>query len=46
MKNRMILAMAVAACGVVILVAQLLVAQQGPAGPYTQDQAAAGRAIY
>ena len=41
MKFRMILAMAAAACGVV-----LLFAQQRPAGPYTQDQAAAGRAIY
>src|ERR1700686_366869 len=41
MKIRIILAMVVAACGVVILVAQ-----QGPAGPYTQEQAAAGRAIY
>ena len=30
----------------VILVAQLLLAQQRPAGPYTQEQAAAGRAIY
>ena len=45
MKVRMILAMA-AACGVVILFAQLLLSQQRPAGPYTQDQAAAGRAIY
>ena len=41
MKTQMILAMAAAACGVVILVAQ-----QRPAGPYTQDQAAAGHAIY
>jgi alcohol dehydrogenase (cytochrome c) len=40
MKIRMILA-AAAACGVAIIVAQ-----QGPAGPYTQGQAAAGRAIY
>ena len=40
MKIRMILAM-VAGCGVVILFAQ-----QRPAGPYTQDQAAAGRTIY
>src|ERR1700756_4673125 len=46
MKNRMILAVAAAGCGVVILIAQLLVAQQRPAGPYTQDQAAAGRTIY
>src|SRR5579864_8477367 len=45
MKIRMLLAMA-AACGVAILVAQLLLSQQIPAGPYTQDQAAAGRAIY
>jgi alcohol dehydrogenase (cytochrome c) len=45
MKVRTILAMA-AACGVVILLAQLLFAQQRPAGPYTQDQAAAGRTIY
>ena len=37
----MILAIAAAACGVVILFAQ-----QRPAGPYTQDQAAAGRAAY
>src|ERR1700722_19249760 len=43
-KIRMILAMA--ACGVVIPFAQLLLSQQGPAGPYTQDQAAAGRTIY
>ena len=35
MKIRMILAMAAAACGVVILFAQ-----QRPAGPYTQNQAA------
>src|SRR6266566_1158486 len=41
MKIRMIPTMAAAACGVAILVAQ-----QRPAGPYTQDQAAAGRAIY
>ena len=41
MKIRMILAMAAAVCGVVILFAQ-----QRPAGPYTQEQAAAGRAIY
>ena len=46
MKIRMILALAAVACGLAILVAQLLVAQQGPAGPYTQDQAAAGRATY
>src|SRR5579872_4487985 len=41
MKIRMILAMATAACGVMIMVAQ-----QRPVGPYTQEQAAAGRAIY
>ena len=41
MKIRVILASAAAACGVVILFAQ-----QPSAGPYTQDQAAAGRAIY
>src|SRR5215831_2706987 len=42
MKIRMILAIAAtAACGVAILFAQ-----QRPAGSYTQDQAAAGRAIY
>src|SRR5437868_5917960 len=41
MKIRMILAMVAAACGVVILFAQ-----QRPAGPYTQEQATAGRAIY
>src|SRR6478735_1697565 len=41
MKARLILAVAATACGVVILVAQ-----QRPAGPYTQDQTAAGRAIY
>jgi mono/diheme cytochrome c family protein len=46
MKIRMILATTSAVCGVVILLAQLLLAQQRPAGPYTQDQAAAGRAIY
>jgi alcohol dehydrogenase (cytochrome c) len=36
----------VAAGGVVMLFAHLLFGQQRPAGPYTQDQAAAGRAIY
>jgi PQQ-dependent dehydrogenase (methanol/ethanol family) len=41
MRVGVILAMAAAGCGVVILFAQ-----QRPAGPYTQDQAAAGRAIY
>ncbi len=42
MKLRMILAaVAAAACGVV-----LLFAQQPPAGPYTQEQAAAGRTLY
>ena len=42
MKTRMIVAAAlVAVCGVVILFAQ-----QRPAGPYTADQAAAGRAAY
>jgi alcohol dehydrogenase (cytochrome c) len=42
MKTRLILAMAlVAACGVMILFAQ-----QGPTGPYTADQATAGRAAY
>ncbi len=46
MKIRMILATAAVACGVVILFTRLLVAQQRPAGPYTQAQAAAGRAIY
>jgi len=46
MKMRIILAMAVAACGMVILVAPFLLGQQRPAGPYTQEQAAAGRAIY
>jgi alcohol dehydrogenase (cytochrome c) len=46
MKIRMTLALAVAACGGMILPAQLLRDQQRPAGPYTQDQAAAGRAIY
>src|SRR5436189_302951 len=51
MKTRMILAMAAAACSVAILFAQLLLSQQQlsqqrPVGPYTQDQAAAGRAIY
>ena len=46
MKIRMTLAMAAAACGVAILLAQLSFAQQRPAGPYTQEQAAAGRAIY
>src|SRR5437868_5062364 len=40
MKFRTTVAIA-AACGAVILFAQ-----PGPAGPYTQDQAAAGRAIY
>jgi alcohol dehydrogenase (cytochrome c) len=46
MKIRMILATAAVGCGVVILCTRLLVAQQRPAGPYTQGQAAAGRAIY
>ena len=41
MKIRMILAMVRGS-----LRRMLLVAQQGPAGPYTQDQAAAGRSIY
>src|SRR6202045_4056575 len=41
MKFRMSVAIAAAACGMAILFAQ-----QRPAGPYTQDQAAAGRAIY
>src|SRR5260370_36239374 len=42
MKTRMIVAMVViAACGVAILFAQ-----QRPAGPYTAEQAAAGRAAY
>jgi alcohol dehydrogenase (cytochrome c) len=41
MKFRIIIAMAAAACGMAILFAQ-----QRPAGPYTQDQAATGRAIY
>jgi alcohol dehydrogenase (cytochrome c) len=40
MKSRVILAV-VAACGVV-----MLFAQQRAAGPYTQDQAAAGRTVY
>ena len=46
MKTRMILAMVAAAFGVAVLFAQLLLSQQGPVGPYTQNQAAAGRAIY
>src|SRR5678815_5633194 len=46
MKIRMMLAIAATACSAAILFAQLLLSQQGPAGPYTQDQAAAGRAIY
>jgi len=41
MKTRIILAMSATACGVLISFAQ-----QRPAGPYTQDQAAAGRALY
>jgi alcohol dehydrogenase (cytochrome c) len=41
MKLRVILTIAAAACAVVVLFAQ-----QRPAGPYTQDQAVAGRAIY
>ena len=45
MKIRVILA-TTAACGVAILFAQLLLSQQGPAGPNTQGQAAAGRAVY
>ena len=46
MKTRMILAMVAAAFGVAVLFAQLLLSQQSPVGPYTQNQAAAGRAIY
>jgi S-disulfanyl-L-cysteine oxidoreductase SoxD len=47
MTHRTILAMAlVAASGMAILLTQLLFAQQGPAGPYTADQAAAGRTAY
>jgi alcohol dehydrogenase (cytochrome c) len=41
MKIRIVLAMVAAVCCVAILFAQ-----QRPAGPYTQDQAVAGRAIY
>ncbi|HEY6342604.1 MAG TPA: PQQ-binding-like beta-propeller repeat protein [Bryobacteraceae bacterium] len=41
MRIRTIFAMTAAACAVAILMAQ-----QRPAGPYTQEQAAAGRAIY
>lgn len=41
MKTRIALALAAASCGVIAVVAQ-----QRPAGPYTQDQAAAGRGIY
>jgi len=46
MKLRMMLAIGAVACGVVILFAEFLLGQQPPAGPYTQDQAAAGRAVY
>ena len=47
MKTRMLVGTALAAaCGVVILFAQLLFAQQGPAGPYTAAQAASGRTAY
>src|SRR5580704_12720324 len=45
-RRKMTGSVVAAACGVVILLAQLLFGQQRPAGPYTQDQAAAGRAIY
>ncbi len=45
MKIRMMLAMA-AACGVAFLFDRLSLAQSGPAGPYTQAQAAAGRLVY
>src|SRR5215471_10340753 len=41
MKIPLILAITTAACGVAILFAQ-----QRHAGPYTQDQAAAGRTLY
>src|SRR5580658_8239368 len=41
MRTRTIFAMTAAACAVAILLAQ-----QRPAGPYTQEQAAAGRSIY
>lgn len=51
MKIRVAVSIAAGACGVMALVAQLVVAppmaaQPGPAGPYTQGQAVAGRAIY
>src|SRR4051812_37182538 len=45
-KTRITLAMAAVACGVAILCTQLLLGQQAPAGPYTEAQAASGRAIY
>jgi len=35
-----------AVCGAMMLFAQHLFAQQRPAGPYTADQVAAGRAVY
>ncbi len=42
MKTRIVLGMAlIAACGVA-----MLFAQQRPAGPYTADQAAAGRSAF
>ena len=46
MKIRVIFPMVAAAGGLAIVAAQLLLAQQHPTGPYTQDQAVAGRAIY
>src|SRR5580692_6465680 len=41
MKTRLILTVAAAACG-----GMFLFGQAGSSGPYTQDQAAAGRAVY
>ncbi len=49
MKVRMILAVAAAACGLLIFFSppfSHLFAPQRPAGPYTQDQASGGRAIF
>jgi alcohol dehydrogenase (cytochrome c) len=47
MKHRTVLAIVLmAACGMAILLSQVLFAQQNPAGPYTADQAAAGRTAY
>src|SRR5215469_14965341 len=41
MRLRIVTTLAIAACGIFVLLAQ-----QHPPGPYTQEQATSGRAIY